>query len=75
VLAMKKLWIVIFLLTLCFMTHFSLAWAQEARGPRMVIKDKAVDYTEVDEGEVIEHVFKVSNPGDQPLQIKRVKPG
>ena len=72
---MKKLWIGIFLFTLCFITHFSFGWAQGTTGPRMVIKEKAVDYTEVDEGEVIEHVFKVSNTGDQPLQIEKVKPG
>ncbi|NIR15196.1 MAG: DUF1573 domain-containing protein [Desulfobacterales bacterium] len=41
----------------------------------MFIKEKAVDYTGVDEGEVIEHVFKVTNLGDQPLQIEKVKPG
>jgi hypothetical protein len=72
---MKKLWIGTILVALFFMTHFSLAWAQETTGPRMVIKEKAVDYKEVDEGDVIEHVFKVSNIGDQPLQIQKVKPG
>jgi hypothetical protein len=41
----------------------------------MVLKEKTVDYKEVDEGEVIEHVFKVLNEGDQPLQIEKVKPG
>ncbi|MGD9041647.1 MAG: hypothetical protein PVH82_18540 [Desulfobacteraceae bacterium] len=72
---MKKLWVGLFLLILCFMTHLSLSWAQEATGPRMVITEKAADYPEVDEGEVIEHVFKVFNTGDQPLQIEKVKPG
>ena len=72
---MKKLWIGIFLFTLCFITHFSFIWAQGTTGPRMVIKEKAANYTEVDEGQVIEHVFKVFNPGDQPLQIEKVKPG
>ncbi len=72
---MKKLWIVIFLIILCFITHLSLAWAQQASGPRMVIKEKEVDYMEVDEGKTIEHVFKVFNQGDQPLLIEKVKPG
>jgi hypothetical protein len=57
------------------MTHLSLTWAQKATGPRMVIKEKVVDYMEVDEGAIIEHVFKVFNSGDQPLQIEKVKPG
>jgi hypothetical protein len=72
---MKKLWIGIFLFTLCFVAYLSLAWAQETTGPRIVIKEKAVDYPEVEEGKVIEHVFKVFNTGDQPLQIEKVKPG
>jgi hypothetical protein len=41
----------------------------------MVIKDKFADYQQVDEGEIIEHVFTVFNQGDQPLQIEKVKPG
>lgn len=72
---MKKLCIGIFIFILCFITHLSLARAQKATGPRMVLKEKTVDYKEVDEGEVIEHVFKVLNEGDQPLQIEKVKPG
>lgn len=72
---MKKLWIVISLLALCFNTDLSIAWAQNATGPRMVIKEKAADYQKVDEGKIIEHVFTVFNQGDQPLQIKNVKPG
>jgi hypothetical protein len=72
---MKKLSIGIFIFILCFIMHLSPAWAQKATGPRMVLKEKTVDYKEVDEGEVIEHVFKVLNEGDQPLQIEKVKPG
>jgi hypothetical protein len=72
---MKKLWIGISLFILCFNANLSLSWAQEASGPRMVIKDKFADYQQVDEGEIIEHVFTVFNQGDQPLQIKNVKPG
>ena len=72
---MKKLWIGISLFILCFNAHLSLSWAQEASGPRMVIKDKVADYQQVDEGEIIEHVFTVFNQGDQPLQIEKVKPG
>ena len=72
---MKKLWILTSLVALCFNTHLTLAWAQKATGPRMVIKEKVVDYQQVDEGDIIEHVFTVLNQGDQPLQIKNVKPG
>ena len=72
---MKKLCIGLCMLVLCFITQLSLAWAQKVIGPKMVLKEKTVDYKEVDEGEVIEHVFKVLNEGDQPLQIEKVKPG
>ena len=72
---MKKLWIGIFLFILFLITHLSLAWAQQASGPRMVINEKFVDYKEVDEGKTIEHVFQVLNQGDQPLLIEKVQPG
>jgi hypothetical protein len=72
---MKKLWIGIFLFVLYFITHLSLGWAQQASGPRMVIKEKSVDYKEVNAGKKIEHVFKVLNQGDQPLVIQKVRPG
>lgn len=72
---MKKLWILTSLVVLCLNTHLTVAWAQDATGPRMVIKEKAADYQHVDEGDIIEHVFRVYNQGDQPLQIKNVKPG
>ena len=72
---MKKFRIGTFVFIICFTITLSLAWAQEATGPRMVLKEKSVDYKEVDEGEVIEHVFTVLNQGDQPLQIEKVKPG
>ncbi len=52
------------------------AAAQEARrGPRMVLKERAFDFKEVMEGEVVEHIFKVLNQGDETLKIIRVRPG
>ena len=49
--------------------------AQEARGPKMVLKEQVFDFKEVKEGEIIEHTFKVSNQGDRTLKIIRVRPG
>ena len=72
---MKRLWIGICLSALCFDVHLSVAWAQKATGPRMVLKEKSVEYKEVNEGDIIEHAFTVLNEGDQPLEIKNVKPG
>jgi hypothetical protein len=41
----------------------------------MVLKERAFDFKEVREGEVISHVFEVRNEGDQVLEIIRVRPG
>ena len=49
--------------------------AQETGGPKMVIKEKVSDFKKVKQGEIVEHSFKVLNRGDQPLEIKKVKPG
>ena len=52
------------------------AAAQEARrGPKIVLKEREFDFKEVMEGEVVEHVFKVLNQGDETLKIIRVRPG
>lgn len=74
-LAMKKLFFVtltsIFLSVSC--GHWPLA--QEAPGPKMVLKEKVIDFGEVLESRGVSHVFKVLNKGDKPLEIKGVKPG
>ena len=72
---MKKLWIGIYLIPLCLGLSFSASWAQEAIGPRMVLEEKTFELKEVDEGKTVVHTFTVLNTGDQPLVIKRVKPG
>jgi hypothetical protein len=53
----------------------SATFAQAASGPRMVIEEKEFDFNEVREGKIVEHAFKVLNKGDQPLQIRNVRPG
>ena len=71
---MKKSCLVItlaFLLT-CFL--FSLSHAQKVSGPVIVIPDRSFNFKVADEGDVIEHAFKVLNQGDAPLEIKDVRP-
>ena len=72
---MRRCWLVgticILLFALC--GHSSLA--QEARGPKMVLKEQVFDFKEVKEGEVIRHSFKVFNHGNETLRILRVRPG
>jgi hypothetical protein len=50
-------------------------FAQPLSGPRMILEEKHHDFNEVNEGEEVEHSFKVKNLGDQVLEIQRVKPG
>ena len=66
---------VIFASILCFLFFAYLGLAQEVRGPKVFLKDQVFDFREVREGDIIEHVFEVSNQGDQTLEIKDVKPG
>ena len=51
------------------------ALAQEAKGPKMVLEEEVFDSREIMSGTVIQHAFRVSNVGDQTLEIKDVKPG
>jgi hypothetical protein len=63
-------------LTIGLLFLFShLAWAQEAKEPKLVIKQPLFDAGEIDEGKVIKHTFVVSNPGNATLDIKDVRPG
>jgi len=57
----------------CFFCH--LAWAQEAKKPKLVIKEPIFDAGEIDEGKVVKHSFSVYNSGDTTLEIKNVRPG
>jgi hypothetical protein len=72
---MKKLWFGITLFLLCLGTNCFASPDQTAEGPKIVLKEKAFDFKEVMEGEIIEHSFNVFNEGDQPLEIKKVKRG
>lgn len=72
---MKRCWIGLCLFALFFTVYLSIAWAKNATGPKIVLEEKSADYKEVDQGDIIEHTFKVLNEGDQLLEIKSVKPG
>jgi Protein of unknown function (DUF1573) len=42
-------------------------------GPKIVIDEKIFDFKEMIEGQRVEHVFKVVNQGDQPLELQKIK--
>jgi len=71
---MKKHWFM-GLISLSMFLFCCSALAQEAQGPRMVLKERVFDFKKVREGEVIAHAFEVRNEGDQVLKIVQVKPG
>jgi hypothetical protein len=50
-------------------------WAQQTRGPKMVLPEKLYEGQAVKQGDIVTHEFPVLNEGDQPLEIKRVQPG
>ena len=72
---MRRCWLVgtisIFLFALCGYSSL----AQEARSPKMVLKEQVFDFKEVKEGDIISHSFKVFNHGNETLRILRVRPG
>ena len=69
---MKKLLYIISLPVLLVIFNYPTCWAQEISRPKMVLEEKVFDAKEVNEGEVIEHEFRVLNAGDSPLEIKNV---
>lgn len=51
------------------------AAAQETAGaPRMVIENPTFDFGSVEEGVPVEAVFRITNSGSGPLEIKRIQP-
>jgi hypothetical protein len=48
---------------------------EKTAGPRLVMQERFFNFKEVQEGEVVEHTFTVSNTGSETLVIEEVKPG
>jgi len=72
---MKKIALSVGCAIALFCLFFHLAWAQEAKKPKLVIQVPLFDAGEVDEGKIIKHSFSVYNSGDATLEIKNVRPG
>ena len=49
--------------------------AGEISGPRLVMEESTFEHEAVEQGEIIEHTFKIRNQGDETLEIKKVVPG
>jgi len=72
---MKRLFTLVSFCVLLGFALLSSSPAQAPSGPSMVLPEKSFDFKEVVEGKAVEHVFKVLNKGDNPLEITKVKPG
>ena len=72
---MKRLSIGLSMIFLCLVSICFAETSQRVKGPKLLIEERTVKLGEVKEGAILEHTFKVQNPGDQPLRIERVKPG
>jgi hypothetical protein len=73
---MRRLGIVVFAWFISLHT-FCLASEQApgSPGPRMLMEERAFDFGEVKEGEIVSHTFRILNRGDQPLEVVNVKRG
>ena len=49
-------------------------WADETKGPSLIILEPHYDAKEVQEGTIINHSFNIKNEGDALLEIQKVKP-
>ena len=72
---MNKYWLTVLTCIFLFLLCSAPAWAQDVKGPKIVLQERGFDFKEVKEGETIEHTFLIFNHGGQPLEIKRVKLG
>ena len=69
----KRVFTRVLLCVLLSICSFSIAGTPS--GPSMVNPEKSFNFNEVEEGNVVRHVFRVLNRGNEPLEIKDVNPG
>lgn len=63
------------IMALTFFVYPSVSVAGEISGPRLVIEERIFEHQAVEQGEIVEHTFRVQNQGDETLEIKKVVPG
>lgn len=67
-------WFLTFWMVFLFLNGITVQ-ARDSGGPRLVLEEQVHDSGRVREGRMIGHTFRILNKGDQPLRIKKVKPG
>ncbi len=72
---MQKFLLTTLMSIILFVFSISSAAAREINGPDMFIANAVYEFKKVQEGETLEHTFRILNKGNQDLEIKRVSPG
>jgi hypothetical protein len=58
------------LLVMAILAHSALP---ASAAPKIDVKEKVFNFGEMVEGQTVEHVYRVQNRGDQPLEIQQLK--
>jgi hypothetical protein len=68
---MKKL---VFVLAAFFVANFAFAQtAEKQNGPAINFQETSYDFGDITQGDVVEHVFKFENTGNEPLILSNVQ--
>ena len=46
---------------------------QDGKGAKIKLAERSYDFGEVDQGVIVDHVFKLTNVGDGVLRIRKLK--
>jgi hypothetical protein len=65
--------LLLLMFTLFFFESCYLRCQESSEGPHMVLEEDVFDFGKVDQGEVLTHVFRFDNCGNDTLRIKRVR--
>lgn len=70
--------ILLSILVSIFIVQFSLAqddkvFEESVNGPKIVFKESSFDFGDINQGDVVEHVFDFENTGNEPLILSDVK--
>jgi hypothetical protein len=63
---------VIVVLIMAFAVPVLAQSAQKVKGPVLTLEKSSYDFGDISQGEIVEHVFKFTNTGDEPLLITNV---
>lgn len=71
--AMRNAWIITFVVIVLLFVYSPFVFSQDSGG-KMILDEPDFNHGNVNEGEIIEHTFKVLNRGTAALEIIQVEP-